>query len=90
MEDWDDTTFSDKVDHINIDGYQLYIVGTDGTTISMTFDPPKRGGRHCSEEQKEHMRKVMKEKWTPERKAKMSQRMKDMRKERGRNWRKEK
>ena len=37
-----------------------------------------------------NMRKVMKEKWTPERKAKMSQRMKDMRKERGRNWRKEK
>ncbi len=36
------------------------------------------------------MRKVMKEKWTLERKAEMSQRMKNMRKERGRNWRKEK
>ncbi len=90
MAEWDEKVFAEKVEQINIDGYQLEVVGKDGIVTPMTFEPPKRGGRHCSEEQKEHMRQIMKEKWTPERKAEMSQRMKNMRKERGRNWRKEK
>lgn len=90
MAEWDEKVFAEKVEQINIDGYQLEVVGKDGIVTPMTFEPPKRGGRHCSEEQKEHMRQIMKEKWTPERKVEMSQRMKNMRKERGRNWRKEK
>lgn len=90
MAEWDEKVFAEKVEQINIDGYQLEVDGKDGIVTPMTFEPPKRGGRHCSEEQKEHMRQIMKEKWTPERKAEMSQRMKNMRKERGRNWRKEK
>ena len=89
MAEWDEKVFAEKVEQINIDGYQLEVVGKDGIVTPMTFEPPKRGGRHCSEEQKEHMRQIMKEKWTPERKVEMSQRMKNMRKERGRNWRKE-
>ena len=79
--EWDDAFFAAKVDHINIDGYRLEIIFKDESATSMTFMPPKKQGRSCSEEQKEHMRKLMKERWTPERKAEMSQRMKKIRSE---------
>ena len=37
----------------------------------------------------EYMKKVMKEKWTPERRKQESEKMKRIRKERGKNWRKQ-
>lgn len=90
MEEWNDESFAEKVEHIDIDGYMLDIVGKDGSVTSMNFKPPERGGIHCSEKQKEHMRKLMKERWTPELKQQMSDYMKKLRKERGEAWRKEK
>lgn len=81
MTEWDDTIFAEKVDHINIDGYQLEIIFKDESATSMTFMPPKKKGKPCSEEQKAHMRKLMKERWTPERKAEMSLKMKKIRSE---------
>ena len=90
MEEWNDESFAEKVEHIDIDGNMLDIVGKDGSVTSMNFKPPERGGIHCSEKQKEHMRKLMKERWTPELKQQMSEYMKKLRKERGEAWRKEK
>ncbi len=90
MKEWDEMIFAEKVKQINIDGYDLEIIHMDGKVTTLEFMPPKRVGKACSEEQKEHMRKLMKERWTLEAKAEMSQRMKDIRKERGKNWRKEK
>lgn len=90
MEEWNDESFAEKVEHIDIYGYMLDIVGKDGSVTSMNFKPPERGGIHCSEKQKEHMRKLMKERWTPELKQQMSDYMKKLRKERGEAWRKEK
>ncbi|MDO4650246.1 MAG: recombinase family protein [Eubacteriales bacterium] len=81
-EEWSDTSFAGKVDHIDVeDNNLLRIFFKDGHVKEVTFIPPKRGGRPCSEEQKEHMRQVMKEKWTPERKEAMSKRMKQIRSE---------
>lgn len=88
--DWDDTVFKDKVDHIGVyDGGEMEIVFKDGTSTKAIYVQPKRG-KPCSEEQKEHMRQVMRERWTPELKEEMSERMKQLRKERGDTWRKEK
>ena len=56
----------------------------------MIYTPPAPKRLPRTEEQKAHMRSLMKEKWTPERKVEMSERMKQMRKERGENWHKEK
>lgn len=61
IEEWNDESFAEKVEHIDIDGYMLDIVGKDRSVTSMNFKPPERGGIHCSEKQKEHMRKLMKE-----------------------------
>ena len=61
----------------------------DGHTESRGYQNKKKGCPH-TEEYKAYMSWCMKEKWTPERKQQMSQRVKKLRKERGENWRKEK
>lgn len=61
----------------------------DGHTECQSYEEKKRGAPH-TEEYKQHMRQLMKERWTPEVKRQMSESMKNLRKERGKAWQKEK
>lgn len=61
----------------------------DGHTECQSYEEKKRGVPH-TEEYKQHMRQLMKERWTPEVKQQMSESMKNLRKERGKAWQKEK
>lgn len=53
------------------------------------FEKKKKGIPH-TEEYKRYMSQVTKERWTPEAREEMSKRVKELRKERGKTWRKEK
>lgn len=91
MAEFDDALFRKTVEYISVlTDKDLEIHKKDGTVTAVIYAPPAPKRLPRTEEQKEHMRSLMKEKWTPERKAEMSERMKQMRKERGENWRKEK
>ena len=86
--EYDEAAVEERIDHITVDGDQLVFTFTDGMETSRTWVKPKRQGHKHSEEHKEHMRQIMKEKWTPEKKEAMSEKMKNLRKERGDQWRK--
>lgn len=61
----------------------------DGHTESREYEEKKKGIPH-TEEYKRYMSQVTKERWTPEAREEMSKRVKELRKERGKTWRKEK
>lgn len=91
MAEFDDGLFRKIVDYISVlTDKDLEIYKKDGTVTAVIYTPPAPKRLPRTEEQKTHMRSLMKEKWTPERKTEMSELMKQMRKERGENWRKEK
>jgi len=91
MAEFDETLFRKVVDYISVlTDTDLEIHKKDGTVVALVYTPPSRKYHPRTEEQKAHMRSLMKAKWTPERKAEMSERMKQLRKERGENWRTEK
>lgn len=91
MAEFDEAVFRKTVDYISVlTDKDLEIHKKDGTVTAVIYTPPAPKRLPRTEEQKAHMRSLMKEKWTPERKTEMSERMKQMRKERGENWRKEK
>lgn len=91
MTEFDDALFRKTVEYISVlTDKDLEIHKKDGTVTAVIYTPPAPKRLPRTEEQKAHMRSLMKEKWTPERKVEMSERMKQMRKERGENWRKEK
>lgn len=91
MAEFDGALFRKTVDYISVlTDTDLEIHKKDGTVVAVVYTPPTRNHQPRTEEQKAHMRSLMKAKWPPERKAEMSERMKRMRKERGENWRKEK
>lgn len=87
-ESFDEDAVTEKLDSILVLGDTLIFRFSDGREETRTWVKPKRKGYKCSEAQKEHMRQVMKEKWTPERREAMSNKMKELRKERGDKWRK--
>jgi len=58
----------------------------DGHEVLREWVLPKRRSHKHTDEYKEYMSQVMQEKWTPERKATMSEKMKAIRKERGNKW----
>ena len=93
---FDEDAMTDKIGSILVKGDDLVILVkgddlvflfNDGREETRTWVKPKRRGHKCSEAQKEHMRQVMKGKWPPERRAMMSKRMKELRKEHGDKWR---
>lgn len=89
--EWGDAVIREIVDHIDVNTDSLLqIIMKDGSHIDMTFVAPKKKCRSKTEEEKSHMRRLMKERWTPELKQQMSDYMKNLRKERGDKWRKEK
>ena len=61
--------------------YEATIHMKDGSKIVRTWEPLKRRGHKHTEEYKEHMRQLMKERWTDERKQEMSDKMKKIRSE---------
>ncbi|MDO4553909.1 MAG: recombinase family protein [Lachnospiraceae bacterium] len=91
MTAFDDAHFRKTVDYISVlSATDLEIFKKDGTVTAVVYEPPARKCQPRTEEQKDHMRRLMKERWTPERRQKMSKNMKQLRKERGENWRIEK
>lgn len=80
--EFDESVFHEKVDHIDLTGkYEATLHLKDGRSLVKTWEPiPKKGYPH-TEEQKEHMRQVMKGKWTEERRTEMSERVKKIRSE---------
>ncbi|WP_066647678.1 recombinase family protein [Christensenella timonensis] len=53
----------------------------DGRIQTMHYIPPEKTFKPRSEEARDHMRKLMQERWTPEAKAEMSEKMKQIRSE---------
>ena len=89
MESFDGDAFRNQVEYVEV-GKQgcLAVYFKDGRRIETTYIPSKRKMPLHTKEYCEHMRKVAKRKWTPERREQMSEKMKKLRKERGKNWRK--
>ena len=83
-------TFRARIDHIDVlPTSQLSFHLADGKTEIREWVKPRQIGTPHTEEWKVHMRRIMQEKWTPEKKQQMSDAMKQLRKERGDAWRKE-
>ena len=78
----------DRLKAILVKGENLTFILNDGTEIPRHWEKPRRRGHKQSEKQKEKARQIMLERWTPERKKEMSEKMKQIRKERGDQWRK--
>lgn len=89
--EFSDEVFKEKVEVIWVlpDG-ELELHLKDGTVKNLVYKPPKKRYTPRTEAQREHMRQIMKNKWTPERRKKIRAFMKAIRKERGKKWRKEK
>lgn len=81
LEAFDGTVFLDRIDHIDVkDGKTLTFLFKDGHTEVREWKY-RRAGHKCSEAQKEHMRQIMKKKWTPERRKAMGEKVKHIRSE---------
>ena len=80
--------FQEKVNHITITGNgTMSIFLKDGTSRDTDFST-KRKMPPASEETRQKRSAAMKARVTPERRKQMSEHMKQLRKERGKNWRK--
>lgn len=75
------TDFSSRIDHIDVSpDTELTFIFTNGDKTSRLW-PKKKKGHKASEHQKEVMREHMKKRWTPEYRQYMSERMKQIRRE---------
>ena len=88
---WNGRSFKAKVDHVDVGkGNMLEIFMKDGSKVDMAYVPPKKVARPLSKEQRLHLSKLARDIWTPEKRAEMSRYLKQLRKERGPAWKKEK
>ena len=88
MEEFEQEAFLEKVDHITMTGKGILTISlTDGTQRDAVFST-KRVVPPRSEETRRKQSEAMKARATPERRQQMSEYMKQLRKERGKNWRK--
>jgi hypothetical protein len=88
LETFDPGIFLEKVEHVTITGKgTLTVFLKDGTTRDMTFSTKKRMPP-ATEEFRRKRSEAMKARFTPEYRQQMSERMKQLRKERGKNWQK--
>ena len=85
-ESFDEDAVTETLDSILVDGSTLVFRFSDGREESRRWVKPRRKGFKHTEEYKEHMRQLMKERWTPERKETMSAKIKQMRKEEPERW----
>ena len=86
LDSFDEGIFEERIGSILVQDSTLLFRFTDGHEETREWVPPKRRSHKHTDEYKEYMSRVMKEKWTPERKAMMSEKMKAIRKERGNKW----
>ena len=86
--EFDPQIFLNSMDHISVSqSWLLTFHFKDGRCVTRQWTM-RRASHKCSDAQKAHMSEVMKNKWTPELRQQMSEHMKQLRKERGKNWRK--
>ena len=87
---FDENAFLEWIDHIDVDvNMILSFVFTDGHTVEQKWDT-RRPPSKWSETRRAWFESQPKRTYSPERRQHMSERMKQIRKERGSNWRKEK
>ena len=86
LDSFDEGIFEERIGSILVQGSTLTFRFKNGHEVMREWVPPKRRSHKHTDEYKEYMSRVMKEKWTPERKAAMSEKMKAIRKERGNKW----
>lgn len=89
--EFDENEFAWQIDHIEVlSSAEMVFHFKDGRTINRTWELPKRVGRPWTDEQRAKFKESIKGSYTPERRQQMSEHMKQLRKERGKAWRKEK
>ena len=90
MKAFDADAFRNEVEYIEAGKKACLTVHfKDGRVVDISYMPSKKKMPPHTKEYREYMRKIMKEKWTPERRKQESEKMKRIRKERGKNWRKQ-
>ena len=89
--EFDDAEFERQIDHIDmLSATDMVFHFKGGRELGRTWEIPKREGRKWTEEQRAKFKESMKDHYTPEIRQQMSECMKQLRKERGKAWRKEK
>ena len=87
---FDEKIFNEQIDHIDVlSASEVVICFKDGRKINRTWIQPKREGKPWTDEQREKFKKSIQKSYTPERRKQISEHMKQIRKERGKAWRKE-
>ena len=90
ISEFDEATFKEKIDRIDVlSASEIVFCFKNGKTVSRTWEQPKRVGKPWTEEQRAKFKKSIQKSYTPERRKQMSEHMKQLRKERGKAWRKE-
>ena len=89
--EFDDGEFDRQIDHIDVlSAAEMVFLFKDGRTVNRTWEQPKRTGRPWTDEQRAKFKESIKGRYTPEIRQQMSEHMKQLRKERGKAWCKEK
>lgn len=87
-EAFNEPLFKKSIDRIEVNGKDLTYIFKDGRSVTREWVPPKRTGHVHSEEEKQRMREFMLNAWNePGKREKASKTMKELRKERGKEWR---
>ena len=87
LEAFDGDRFREEIDFMEAGAEdRLTIHFKDGRIQTVPWTKPKKQGTRHTETYKEYMSQLGKKRWTPERKQRMSEQMKALRKERGENW----
>ena len=91
MAEFDESAFRDTIDYIEVlSASEMVFHCKDGRIISRTWEQPRPVGKPWTEAQRKKFKESVKKLYTPERRRQMSEHMKQVRKERGKAWRKEK
>ena len=91
LDAFDAAAFREKIDRVEVlSSSEFRFCFKDGRTVSRNWQPPERVGRPWTEEQRAKFKESIKGAYTPERRRQMSEHMKQLRKERGDKWRREK
>ena len=91
LDAFDAAAFREQIDRVEVlSSSELRFCFKDGRTASCEWAPPERVGRPWTEEQRTKFKESIKGAYTPERHRQMSEHMKQLRKERGDKWCREK
>ena len=87
LEAFDGDRFREEIDFMEAGAEErITIHFKDGRIQTVPWTKPKKQGTRHTETYKEYMSQLGKKRWIPERKQRMSEQMKALRKERGENW----